>query len=110
MIFVVPKAGYVVAWSTGPVGLVLLGGYGAFLLSVLLRRKDRRTMIRRRPRRVDASRPSAALARRRRARRCWPSVLGGAVALVPTPCLGGAVDRLDRTSATSHSTATRSSR
>ena len=41
VVFVVPKAGYVVDWSTGPVGLVLLGGYGAFLLSVLLRRKDR---------------------------------------------------------------------
>ena len=76
--FVVPKAGYVVAWSTGPVGLVLLGGYGAFLLSVLLRRKERTTTTR--PVRLDAPiRRSAvrgtnesAVERRRCSR--WPSV------------------------------------
>ncbi|MCL8027372.1 hypothetical protein [Nocardioides bruguierae] len=33
----VPGLGHVVAWLAGPVGMLLLGGYGALLLSVLLR-------------------------------------------------------------------------
>jgi signal peptidase I len=39
VVLVVPKVGYLVAWSSGPLGLLLLGGYGAFLLSVLFRRQ-----------------------------------------------------------------------
>jgi hypothetical protein len=88
VVLVVPKAGYLVAWSTGPVGLVLLGGYGAFLLSVLLRRKeesddDPPTRPRRR---------APAKRRATRARRGTPAllavvlavVLGGAMASMPT--------------------------
>jgi signal peptidase I len=81
VVLVVPKAGYVVAWTTGPVGLVLLGGYGAFLLSVLLRRKDK----------GNGDAPPAPRRRtppkRRAARRAAPALLtvalGGVLALVP---------------------------
>lgn len=41
VLFVVPKAGFVVAWGTGPIGLMALGGYTVFLLWVLLRRGER---------------------------------------------------------------------
>lgn len=78
--FVLPKAGYLVAWSTGPVGLVLLGGYGAFLLSVLVRGKGSGG---------GPPPPSRrAPAKRRASRRPVPALLavalGGAMATVPT--------------------------
>ncbi len=38
----VPKVGYVIGWLTGPVGMLLLGLYAAFLGSVLLRTRDDR--------------------------------------------------------------------
>lgn len=84
--FVVPKAGYVVAWSTGPVGLVLLGGYGAFLLSVLLRRKEPGDDDVPGPTR--GSDPPKRRATQQRARRGAPALLavalGGAMAVLPT--------------------------
>ncbi len=41
VVFDVPRVGYVVSWLSGPIGLILLGGYAAFLLSVLFgRRRD----------------------------------------------------------------------
>ena len=80
VVFVLPKAGYLVAWSTGPVGLVLLGGYGAFLLSVLVRGKSGGG---------DPPPPSRrATAKRRASRRKVPAllavVLGGGLGTVPT--------------------------
>lgn len=83
--FVVPRAGYVVAWSTGPVGLVLLGGYGAFLLSVLLRRKEGDDDAPGPTRRSDAPKRRAT---RQGARRGAPALLavaiGGAMTVLPT--------------------------
>jgi len=38
VLFHVPKAGYVVSWLTGPIGLFLLGIYAAFLFMVLFGR------------------------------------------------------------------------
>ena len=80
VVFVLPKAGYLVSWSTGPVGLVLLGGYGAFLLSVLVRGKGSGG---------DPPPPSRrAPAKRRASRRTVPALLavalGGVMATVPT--------------------------
>ena len=90
VVFVVPKAGYVVAWSTGPVGLVLLGGYGAFLLSVLLRRKDRDDDPAGRARRARsgkaACRPTGCSGVARRCAR-------GSDRCRADPCLGCAMDR-----------------
>jgi signal peptidase I len=79
VVFVLPKAGYLVAWSTGPVGLVLLGGYGAFLFSVLVRGKGG----------GDPPPPSRRAPAKRRASRRTVSallavVLGGAIASLPS--------------------------
>ena len=38
IIFHVPKAGYLVGWLSGPLGVFLLGAYAMFLLSVLVKR------------------------------------------------------------------------
>ena len=84
VVFVLPKAGYVVSWTTSPLGLVLLGGYGAFLLSVFLRGRGR-----------DGGDPPVPPRRRspakRRAtptRRTTPALLavalGGVIAFVPS--------------------------
>ncbi len=84
VVFVLPKAGYVVSWTASPVGLVLLGGYGAFLLSVFLRGRGR-----------DGGDPPVPPRRRspakRRAtptRRTTPALLavalGGVIAFVPS--------------------------
>lgn len=78
---VVPKAGYLLAWSTGPAGLVLLGGYGAFLISVLVRGKGRGDGDPPPPRRRAAP-------RRRASRKAAPALLalvvGAAVATAPS--------------------------
>jgi signal peptidase I len=85
VVLVIPKAGYLVAWSTGPIGLVLLGGYGAFLLSVLLRRRDDSDDD---PQSPPRSRARGHRRAPRSARRGMPAllavVLGGAMATVPT--------------------------
>jgi signal peptidase I len=88
VVLVVPKAGYLVAWSTGPIGLVLLGGYGAFLLSVLLRGKEgsdedpptrprRRAPVKRRATRAPRRTPALLAV-------VLAGVLGGAMATMPT--------------------------
>jgi len=84
VIFVVPKANYVVAWSSGPVGLVLLGGYGAFLVSVLVRGKDRGGDPPPPPRRAPAKRRAPRGSRRRAAPVLLAVAFGGAVATAPT--------------------------
>ena len=43
VLFDIPKLGYVVAWFSSPFGLILLGMYAAFLLSVMFRPRDRDT-------------------------------------------------------------------
>lgn len=84
VLFVVPRAGYLVAWATGPVGLVLLGGYATFLVSVLIRRRsggheDPRPPSGRTPPKRRAARPA-----RRRAPATLASMVGGAIAILPT--------------------------
>jgi signal peptidase I len=86
VVMVVPKAGYLVAWTTGPVGMLLLGGYGAFLLSVLVRGKGRGDGGPPPPprRRAPPERRAPRGSRRRAAPVLLAVVLGGAVAAAPT--------------------------
>jgi signal peptidase I len=81
VVFVVPKAGYLVGWSTGPAGLLLLGAYGAFLVTVLLRRKDDDPDP---PARRSPPKRRADRSARRGAPVLLAVVLGGAMATVPT--------------------------
>jgi hypothetical protein len=85
---VVPKAGYLVAWTSGPVGMVLMGGYGAYLLSVLVRGKSKGKDDPPPPRRrAPAKRRAPRDARRRAAPVLLAVVLGGAVVAAPTQVL-----------------------
>ncbi|WP_341926459.1 signal peptidase I [Nocardioides psychrotolerans] len=82
----VPRLGYVLGWMSGRLGMLLLGLYGAFLASVLLRGRDDGPPSPPRPpppsRRKRRAAPASA---RRQASRVLAMTVIGAAALLPSP-------------------------
>ncbi|MDO9495210.1 MAG: signal peptidase I [Nocardioides sp.] len=76
----VPWAGYVLGWMSGRVGMLLLGLYGAFLASVLLRGRDEEA-----PPRAKGRRRAGPSGHRRHASRVLAMTMLSGAALLPGP-------------------------
>jgi signal peptidase I len=78
----VPWAGYVLGWMTGRVGMLLLGLYGAFLASVLLRGRDEEAPP---PPREKGCRRAGPSGRVRHASRALAMTMLSGATLLPAP-------------------------
>lgn len=81
----VPRLGYVLGWMSGRLGMLLLGLYGAFLASVLLRGRDDGPPSPPRPPPSRRKRRAAPASTRRQASRVLAVTVIGAAALLPSP-------------------------
>lgn len=82
----VPRLGYVLGWMSGRLGMLLLGLYGAFLASVLLRGRDAGPPSPpRRPPPTRGRRRAAPACAGRHASRTLAMAVAGAAAVVPSP-------------------------
>ncbi|WP_309648786.1 signal peptidase I [Nocardioides sp.] len=81
----VPWLGYVIGWMSGRLGTLLLGVYGAFLASVLLRGRADSPPSPPRPPPTRARRRAAPASAGRHASRVLAMAVVGAAALLPSP-------------------------